>query len=102
MGELENRGGKHGRYTRIHGVAALVVEAHARFGGGLAARGHRAAYATRGLPHRAIERLFALRVAQDREAEEQHPSFGFHETAYILQPGMRTPLPHGRGSEIRN
>ena len=52
VGELGDGGGQHGGDSRVHGVAALVVNAHAGFGGEAAARRHRSAHAARRVARR--------------------------------------------------
>ena len=69
MREFGDRSGEHGGDARVHRVAAVVVHAHAGFGGVLAARGHRSMHAANGLPHGPVGLPAHLRPTQRRQRE---------------------------------
>ena len=52
VGELRDGGGEHGRHTRVHRVAALVVNAHGGAGGEAAPRRYRSAQPARRVARR--------------------------------------------------
>ena len=77
MRELSDRGRKHGCDSRVHGVSAVKVDAHAGFGGIFAATRHRAPGPARGV-HRGLFEILVLGQAERREAEKENGGLILH------------------------
>ena len=69
--ELDYAGGQHGGDAGIHGIAAVVEDPHAGFGGVLRSTGHRTVGAPRCQPHRPFAPLRLL--SQNHHAPARQP-----------------------------